>query len=153
MDNTRLSIQAEQELIFPQWIDEWIAPAEIRKSFPFYLAGYDEEGSPIYVAKYGKWNFTEALASYSSGDGGREELKNLVMKYLQQGIYSAWRHGMALNNQGIVVVCDWSGFTVANYLDDTAVEFCLAQMQMLDGIHHVLKHALIINSKLSFDYT
>ncbi|CAG7823906.1 unnamed protein product [Allacma fusca] len=32
------------------------APAEIKSSFPYYLSGYDEDGAPIWLFEFGKWD-------------------------------------------------------------------------------------------------
>ena len=138
-----------KKLELPSWMDEWTAPPEIRKWFPFYLAGFDRQGSPVYVSEYGKWKFAEAMTA-GAGKYGREKLKQLVLKYLEQGIYTALRHGLANNSQGIVVICDWNGFSVSNLLDSTAVELCLTQMTMLKRINDVLNYAFLINRKLTF---
>ncbi|CAG7718325.1 unnamed protein product [Allacma fusca] len=36
-------------------IESWVAPSDISNKFVYYLAGYDEERRPIWVAETGNW--------------------------------------------------------------------------------------------------
>lgn len=117
----------------------------MRKWFPYYLTGYGEDGSPVYVSEYGNYKFAEALAS--SGNTGRERMKDLILKYMQQGTYNFLRHGVANNSQGVVLVIDFNGFSLASYADPIAIQIGLRQMTMLDRIYNVLNYAFLINRK------
>ncbi|CAG7722748.1 unnamed protein product [Allacma fusca] len=42
-------------------LDTWKPPEEIRKNFPYYLSGFDEENRPIWVMEFGKWDIRSML--------------------------------------------------------------------------------------------
>ena len=128
----------------PKWVDDWVAPLEIRTWFPYYLAGHDENGSPLYVLEYGNWKFIEALAN---GKGDAAKVKQDFWKYFQQGVYRMFRDGKANDTQGVGVIFDWNGFSLANYADPIAIELALRQFAALNSIYKVLNYAILINSK------
>ena len=136
------------ELASQKWVDEWVAPKEIRKWFPYYLSGYDENGSPLYVIEYGNWKFAEALAK---GNGGRVNVTNKFWKYFQQGEYRILRDGAANNTQGVGIIFDWNGFSLSNYADPTAIELGLRQFAALNSLYRILNYAILINSKSKYE--
>ncbi|CAG7725152.1 unnamed protein product [Allacma fusca] len=44
-----------------QNIEDYVAPYDIPKKFVYYLAGYDYENRPVWVAELGKWPVKEVL--------------------------------------------------------------------------------------------
>ena len=121
-----------------------MAPPEVRKWFPYYLAGYDDEGCPLYVIEYGKWNFAEALTKAKDGP---DKMKDIFMKYFEQGVYRILRDGLANDAQGVGAIFDWDQFDFGNYADPSAIELGMKQFSMLDRLYNVLNYALVINSK------
>ncbi|CAG7734163.1 unnamed protein product, partial [Allacma fusca] len=39
----------------------WDPPAELKKSFPYYHAGYDYDKRPVWIAEIGKFDFREIV--------------------------------------------------------------------------------------------
>ena len=137
-------IPLEGNQTYPDWADDWVAPLEIRKWFPYYVTGHDRDGSPVYVLEFGRWKFAEALAN---GKGGPAKVKQVVWKAFKQGMYQMQRDAKANNNQGMVALFDWDGLTVANYADRAAVELLLRMFSALNTINKALNYVIMINSK------
>lgn len=78
-------------------------------------------------------------------DGGK--LREMVWKYFEQGVYRLLRHGMENNEQGVVLLFDYNGFSMANFLNVRAIELAIKEMAMLDKICNVVNQAFFINSK------
>lgn len=126
-----------------------MAPLEIQKWFPYYLAGHDENGCPLYILEYGKWNFVEALAR---GEGGPANVKELIWTYLQQFVYRTSRDGNANGTQGLGFIVDWDGFSLTNYADPNAIDLALRQFTAVNDIYQVLNYAIFINSKSNHNH-
>jgi len=61
-------------------LDTWEAPYEIRKEYPYFLAGYTQENLPVWGMELGKWNLKKMLTA------GGETLKTFD-KYVDQMAY------------------------------------------------------------------
>ena len=130
---------------FPVWVDNWVAPLEIRKWLPYYITGYDEDGIPIYVMEYGKWRYAQALAN--KNEEGRAQTKKTIAKYLMQVSYRMWRDAIANGGQGIAGIMDWAGFTFANFADPDAIQLALRPFAMMNKFSVYLNYVLLINGK------
>ena len=141
-DPIHLDPEDSQDL---NWADSWVAPTEIRKWFPYYHAGYDLEGAPLYVLEFGNWKYVEALADSKEDDG--EKMKKSFEKYLEQNLYLLLKAGMANDSQGIAGIMDWDGFSLSNYASVEAIQLALRPMAMLSRLYSVLNYAILINGK------
>lgn len=62
---------------------KWEAPYEIQKNYPYYLSGFDDEGSPVWIFEYGHWDVRGAI------EKGPESEK-IFDKYVEQMIVRFW---------------------------------------------------------------
>ncbi|CAG7825094.1 unnamed protein product, partial [Allacma fusca] len=60
--------------------ETWEAPDYIRKNYPYYLSGFDDENRPIWIIEFGRYNLLKLF------EGGDEPLK-AFNKYAQQAFY------------------------------------------------------------------
>ena len=70
----------------------------------------------------------------------------MAFKYFEQGVYRILRDGMGKNEQGVVMIFDWDGFSLANFLDVDTLKLAIRQLAMMDKIYRVLNVAFLINS-------
>ena len=123
-----------------------MAPSKIRKWYPYYIAGYDNDGVPIYVIEYGHWKYAEALRS-GTGKNDVGDTKDLTWRYFQQGVYRLLRDSKKNNEQGVIAIFDYDGFSPSNFLYPAAIQMALHEMAMLDKVCNVINRAYLINSK------
>ncbi|CAG7724624.1 unnamed protein product [Allacma fusca] len=74
-------------------IDNWKAPKELQRKFPYYLSGYDQKDQPIWMAEVGKYNVREQI------EKGPEAARNLTL-YMFQGVHRIYRSLYAKDQAG-----------------------------------------------------
>ena len=125
----------------------------------------------IYIiVDFGRWD-TRELAHLPENE--MQEFQ----KYYQQFIHRTSLEGAAKNGQGIALVCDWDGFTLANYalrngdyqfgllhnlssklttilitIFFAALKLALASFTAIVKFNQALKYCFMVNSKSSQVY-
>ncbi|CAG7821955.1 unnamed protein product [Allacma fusca] len=119
---------------------EWEAPAEFPKMFPYYLSGYDMEGSPVWLMDFGAWDIRDIV------DKGGESLSDL-RKYMYQMIVRTAFEKSQNQDDGRnhklgtpIVIIDLNGYTVAKA---THVKGVVVAMDMLRIIEKFAQRGLI----------
>ena len=120
---------------WPGW-NSWEAGAEIREAFPYYRSGYDNDGrvgeskniasenghetfslsfvwfTQVYILEFGKWSY-RALGQLS------EERREEFWSYFAQLVLRTGRDAKVCNDQGVVYVDDFEGFSLQHYASKT----------------------------------
>ncbi|CAG7837472.1 unnamed protein product [Allacma fusca] len=74
-------------------LENWVAPEKIRRGFPYYLSGYDDDDRPIWVLEMGRYNVRQAV------EEGGETLQALEM-WMQQCAYRVMKSAIGRGTPG-----------------------------------------------------
>ncbi|CAG7728057.1 unnamed protein product, partial [Allacma fusca] len=90
------------------WIDkhdQFVAPAEFEKIFPFYQSGFDKENRPVWITEVGKYKVRKVV---EKGPEATEKLE----KYFYKGALAIGK-SMLLNDtpenpvRTVFLIADW----------------------------------------------
>ncbi|CAG7834527.1 unnamed protein product, partial [Allacma fusca] len=135
--------EEQQELL------KFETPKDVRKIYPYYLSGYDEEGSPIWILELGQWDVRKAVET------GGDLLENTNKWFQQMSLQihiSAYNSSEGENKQ-VNVIVDLDGFSIQQIGHAPTVQFILSEMQEMEkkAQNGNLKAAFIINANSLFN--
>jgi len=125
-------------------LENWEAPDEIKKNYPYYLGGFDYENRPIWIVEVGKWDFTKIV------EKGGQELKDFDT-YLKQGfqmfakgppkeIYPKGDRG-----EGSILIVDADGFSLAQISSISTLRFFIKLAGQLRDVQDNLAYGYFVN--------
>ncbi|CAG7837342.1 unnamed protein product [Allacma fusca] len=126
-------------------LDTWEAPEEIQRNFPYFLAGYDYEDRPVWMAEVGKYNVRKWV------ERGDQDLKDLE-KYCFQATVRIMKSMQAKDREGReirqgVFVGDCEGLDMTQVAHIPTVVFVLTTAQTYrDIIAQALGQIIVINA-------
>jgi hypothetical protein len=131
------------------WMEDiraWKPPQELQEKFPYYFAGYDMEGRPVWFFEMGKYNFR---AQVRKGKEGSDDLE----KYLYQGAIIALETSAVKNTseaghitQGTIIL-DMDKFDLAQFTHAPTFSFLSHIFRTYSYLLDVLvKRAIIVNA-------
>lgn len=82
---------------------QWKAPEYMKKSFPYYLSGYDYDDAPVWIIEIGHWDVRSIVE-----EGG--ELLKEFDKYVNQGLAIINASGQNNGTDGYVLILDGEGY-------------------------------------------
>jgi len=94
----------------------WESPYKLKKNLPYFLSGFDEDGCPIWIAEYGKWDVRGQIDTF-----GFEQVQEYMRQVITTMYTSAERERvkeLVGNNQTEVGACESLEFNIIIDLDE-----------------------------------
>ncbi|CAG7730892.1 unnamed protein product [Allacma fusca] len=131
---------------FKDFVDEissWEAPMELQQKFPFYQAGYDNDGRPVWVIEFGKYNFSEQLMKGPEGAANLEKyMYQSAIRFFEESILD---HGKETENVllGLAIIDD-EGFSFSQLSHAPTVSFLGREFKTFACLTTVGLHKIIV---------
>ena len=115
----------------------------MQKNIPYYLAGHDYDGRPVWVMEFGKYDIRGHVT------GGEEQAKRLD-KYSDQLIWnilqSADNTTDPENPTDVVIIMDMDGYSLQQLGSTQAVSFVLKFLKQALAVFNYIDAVYVINA-------
>ncbi|CAG7639384.1 unnamed protein product [Allacma fusca] len=137
-------IPMEIRYILHQDLDVWEPPEEIRKNFPYYLSGFDEENRPVWVMEFGKWDVRGALEK-------GKDWESALDKHIDQWLYRMFNSsGLRATPEEpvneIIDIHDMDGYNIRQINSPRALAFIIRKMRTVSIAMRFAHSAYAINT-------
>ncbi|CAG7709992.1 unnamed protein product [Allacma fusca] len=125
----------------------WEAPQVLRKEFPFYISGFDKEGSPVFIAPIGKWDIPKIVEL---------KIKGEYQRYIDQVLETAMmliKHRSKSNKSPtqFIGIADLEGLTYRQFASKEIIELSIEALKRVEANYpEVLKGGYGINAPKIF---
>lgn len=128
---------------------EWDPPIELKEAYPYYLAGYDHHGNPVWIMEFGKWDLRWL------SEGGSEFFKyatnytdQMFLRFYDSAKIASRKHEEEFaasgkssdendnNVEGYICICDIDGYSNRQYLHPATVKLTL---EIFQGLYNIEK--------------
>ncbi|CAG7733985.1 unnamed protein product [Allacma fusca] len=125
---------------------EFDIPNEIQEAAPYDLAGYDEDGSPIWSIELGKWD----MRKYAEKGG---EMYDALEIHADKMLLNIKESGLNSSTKQLYTIVDVDGFNIRQAGDPKTVQFVLRLILKVEefGRQMLLKQAWIVNANTLFE--
>ncbi|CAG7732997.1 unnamed protein product [Allacma fusca] len=134
-----------------QNILDYEVPAEVKKDFPYYLAGYDFGGAPVWIFQLGRWN----LRKYVEKGGESFEAMDkhgsqILLRFRESGRISCDHEENT--HSGFVSIMDMDGFSMSQVSHPETMMYLVKHFKKFDSVLQPgdLKMSFIINANFLF---
>ncbi|CAG7834555.1 unnamed protein product [Allacma fusca] len=123
----------------------WKSPDHLRKNYPYYLSGYDEEEKPIWVLELGKWDVQRiALNGNKTIPDFSNYVDKAIFNILQSLDLNSTEPTAVTKIEGII---DMDGFAYSQLASIPTVDLMVKTVShLVPTMYKYVNHAYIINT-------
>ncbi|CAG7830555.1 unnamed protein product, partial [Allacma fusca] len=127
----------------------WKAPEELENDYPYYLSGYDEDNSPIWISEMGKW---DTRKSVESGPQREKNFKKYILQFLKrcsESVHSKSTSAIPVTEFNLII--DMAGYSVRQTATPNAIGMVLWMARQFEqAFGDNLKLGYIVNANFVF---
>jgi hypothetical protein len=131
----------EEELL------KYETPQKMKDLFPYYLSGYDEDGAPIWVWEFGKWDVRSIVEKGGKDyDDMDKSADHMFLDFRESG-------RNATDKQGFVTIMDLNGYPLSQAGHLRTITFVISKFRKFEELikDGDMKVGWIINANYLFE--
>ncbi|CAG7725811.1 unnamed protein product [Allacma fusca] len=134
------NLPPEIQPLYNSDLDTWKPPEHLKRNYPYYLSGFDEEDRPVWVLEFGKWNLRDIV----------EQGKDAVIefdKYVNQVILNVYNSTITKHEiVPAIIILDLDEYELSQLTSPATVAYYVEKLRLIVIAMKNLHAAYCINT-------